>query len=106
YATIGMLAPFVAAVKRTESGSLNFPGTIMAPITALSPHRPHLPGRDGAVRLAGVSNESGEELLPGPGIRFRRWHYITVGFVLVVAACVQVVARHGLVEVVRGTGQA
>lgn len=53
-----------------------------------------------------MSDESGDEVLPAARAWVRRWHYVVAGLVLVVAASVQVVARHGLVDVVQGAGHA
>jgi len=53
-----------------------------------------------------VSDESGDEVLAAPRFRIRRWQYIAAGLAVVVAASVQVVVRHGLADVVHGTGHA
>jgi hypothetical protein len=53
-----------------------------------------------------VSDESGDEVLEARPARIRPWQYVTVGLVVVLAALVQVVARHGLDDVVPGSGHA
>ncbi len=53
-----------------------------------------------------MSNESGDEVLAAPRVRLRRWQYLAAGLVVVVAASVQAVVRHGPADVVRGTGRA
>jgi hypothetical protein len=53
-----------------------------------------------------VSDQSADEVLPAPRVRLRRWRYAVAALVLVLAGCVQVVLRHGLADVVHGTGHA
>jgi len=78
----------------------------MAPITPGPPPPPALASAGSGGEAGRVSDESGDEVLAAPRVRLRRWQYLVAGLVVVVAASVQVVVRHSLADVVRGTGHA